>query len=114
MIFLISLHDAEIDALIQANPKYEAFIHEQKNGKRVIYLELVKAMYGCLKSAGLFRDHLSTHLSKMGFTQNNYDLCISNEIIDGHQCTVAWHVDDLKISHKSEKVAKQVIKTTGR
>ena len=107
---LISLHDAEIDALVQANPKYEQFVHQQQDGKTVIYLELVKAMYGCLKSARLFWDHLSTHLSRMGFTQNNYDLCVANKMIDGHQCTIAWHVDDLKISHKSDAVVQKVIK----
>ena len=67
-------------------------------------------MYGCLKSARLFWDHLSNHLSKMGFTQNNYDLCVANKTINDNICTITWHVDDLKISHKDESVVQQVIK----
>ena len=106
---LIVLYDEEIDALLQANPKYEKFVQVLENGRRVLYLELIKAMYGCLKSARLFWDHLSNHLSKMGFTQNQYDLCVANKIIEGKQCTVAWHVDDLKISHSDEKVVRQII-----
>ena len=107
---LIALRDKEIDALVQANDKYQAYVKVLPNGKRVIYLELVKAMYGCLKSARLFWDHLSNHLSKMGFTQNNYDLCVANKTIDNNVCTIAWHVDDLKITHKDELVVQQVIK----
>ena len=33
-----------------------------------------------------------------------------NMMIDGHQCTVLWHVDDLKVSHKHEKVVMNVLK----
>ena len=107
---LIVLRDKEIDALLQVNPKYEAYVKELKNGMRIIYLELIKAMYGCLKSARLFWDNLSNFLGKLGFTQNSYDLCVADKVIDGHQCTVAWHVNDLKISHKDEKVVLQIIK----
>jgi hypothetical protein len=30
-------------------------------------------------------------------------------LIDGEQCTVVWHVDDLKVSHKCEKVVLDLI-----
>ena len=52
------------------------------NGKCIIYLEMVKAIYGCLKSARLSWGHLSNHLSKMVYTQNNYDLCVANKKIN--------------------------------
>ena len=106
---LIVLHNEEIDALIQANQKYKEYVKTLNNGKRVLYLELEKAMYGCLKSARLFWDHLSNYLSKMGFKQNDYDLCVANKTVENEVCTVAWHVDDLKISHKDEKVVMDVI-----
>jgi hypothetical protein len=36
----------------------------------------------------------------MGFVINPYDpWCIANKIVDGHQLTLQWHVDDLMISH---------------
>jgi Reverse transcriptase (RNA-dependent DNA polymerase). len=38
----------------------------------------------------------------MGFQVNPYDPCVMNRNIQGSQCTIAWHVDDLKISHKSQ------------
>ena len=40
---------------------------------------------------------------------NPYDTCVANMTIDGHQCTIAWYVDDTKISHKSSSVVTQVI-----
>ena len=67
-------------------------------------------MYGCIKSARLFWEHLSTYLAKLGFVQNKYDLCVANKTINNNTCTIAWHVDDLKISHKEEKVVRDIIK----
>jgi hypothetical protein len=34
-----------------------------------------------------------------GFTINPYDPCVTNKIVDGHQLTFCWHVDDLLIGH---------------
>lgn len=31
---------------------------------------------------------------------NEYDLCVGNEMINGNQMSVTWHVNDLKASHK--------------
>ena len=48
-------------------------------------------------------------LISMGFKQNPHDQCVANATIDGSQCTVLWHVDDLKISHVDTKVVDGVI-----
>ena len=48
-------------------------------------------------------------LKDMGFVLNSYDMCVANKMIDGHQCTIAWYVDDNKISHVDEKVVTKVI-----
>jgi hypothetical protein len=34
---------------------------------------------------------------------------VANKLIDGKQCTVGWHVDDVKISHMDSKVVDQII-----
>ena len=46
----------------------------------------------------------------MGFELNSYDECVANKVIDGNQCTIAWHVDDNKISHVDPGVVSSVIK----
>ena len=38
----------------------------------------------------------------MGFKINPYDPCVLNKMVNGHQMTIYWHVDDLKVSHKNE------------
>ncbi len=34
---------------------------------------------------------------------------MANKIINGSQCTILWHVDDLKISHVDSRVVNQMI-----
>ena len=41
---------------------------------------------------------------------NQYDLCVTNRIVDEKQCTICWNVDDNKGSHVDPKVIVWVIK----
>ena len=77
--------------------------------KPVIYVELLKALYGTLRAARLFWETLSGKLQEWGFTLNAYDSCVANKQVDGHQCTITWHVDDLKISHVDGNVVRSII-----
>ena len=43
--------------------------------------------------------------------ENPYDSCVVNKDINGKQCTICWHVDDLKISHPDPSVVSDIIKT---
>jgi hypothetical protein len=40
---------------------------------------------------------------------NPCNFCVSNKTINGKQCTVAWHVDDSKISHVDPKVNDTIL-----
>ena len=66
-------------------------------------------MYDTLTGAFLFWKKLSKQLIKWGFVLNTYDSCVANKTINGKQCTILWHVDDLKISHVDPKVVDEVI-----
>ena len=48
-------------------------------------------------------------LENEGFLLNPYEPCIANKVIDGHQCTVAWYVDDNKISHQDPNVVTNIL-----
>ena len=74
------------------------------------YVKLRKALYGTLQAALLFWRLLSDTLIEWGFKLNEYDKCVANKIINGKQCTIIWHVDDLKISHVELKVVNDIIK----
>ena len=74
-----------------------------------IYCKLNVALYGTLKAALLFWKKLSKSLKVQGFEINPYDWCVANKTINGSQCTIVWHVDDLKISHKKSSVVDSII-----
>jgi hypothetical protein len=98
------------EMLVRMDPKlYRKYIRDE-NGKTVLYVELLKAIYGTLKAALLFWKRLSSKLVLWGFTINPYDWCVGNKMIDGKKCTALWHVDDLKISHISEDVNTNIFK----
>jgi len=97
------------ELLVRVKPELYRKYVEDHNGKKVLYVRLRKALYGCLKSGQLFWQHLSNVLEKDGFEINPYDTCVANKIVNGKQCTIVWHVDDLKISHVEQSVVDNVI-----
>jgi Reverse transcriptase (RNA-dependent DNA polymerase) len=98
------------ELLVQLDPKLYRKYVQTVNGKSVLYVELKKALYGTMRAALLFWKLLTSKLTAMGFKINPYDWCVANKTIDGNQCTVLWHVDDLKISHVDPNVVTSVIK----
>ena len=88
---------------------YSEYITTTRKGKPTLYVVLKKALYGCLRSALLFYETLTKDLKAYGFEINPYDPCVANMMIDGEQCTILWHVDDLKISHKDEAVIDKIL-----
>jgi hypothetical protein len=103
---------AMADMLVRVNPsKYKKFTVTNRNGVNVIYVELKKALYDTLQAALLFWENLvsSFLIKELGFKANKYDRCTVNKTIDGRQCTIVWHVDDLKVSHVDPKVRDYVI-----
>lgn len=81
-----------------------------ESGVKVLYVEIIMAIYGCVTSALLWYKLFSSALKGMGFTLNPYDSCIANTEINGKQCTIAWYVDDTKISHVDAAVVTDIIK----
>jgi len=68
-----------------------------------LYMRVIRAIYGCIESALAWYTLFTETLERMGFNINPYDRCIANKIINGHQCTISWHVDDCLASHKEKK-----------
>ena len=105
---LLKLTGQTVGIITEVNPKYKEFVTYEK-GKPVLYLQLLKALYGCVQSGLLWYELFSTTLQDMGFKLNPYEPCIANNMIDGHQCTIGWYVDDTKISHKDPNTVTKVI-----
>ena len=54
-----------------------------KRGKKILYVQLDKALYGCVQSALVwYKLYLST-LKDMGFELNPNDMCVEKPNIDG-------------------------------
>ena len=105
---LIRLTGDDVDMMCNANPTYEQFV-TMKHGHKTLFLQLKKALYGCVKSALLWYRLFRDTLQEMGFVLNPYDPCVANAMINGSQCTIVWFVDDNKISHKDPAVVRDVI-----
>jgi hypothetical protein len=103
-----------VDLLLKIDAEmYEPYVtYEGK--EKVMYVELLKALYGTMRAARLFWEKLSAKLLEEGFVANPYDSCVVNKMINGKQCTIIWHVDDLKISHVEAKVVDQIIEMLDR
>ena len=83
----------------------------EEQGQPVIYAELNKALYGTLQAALLFLQNLFKFLiEEHGFTVSPYNWIV-NKMIDGAQCTIGCHLDDLKISHVNETLTESIVAT---
>ena len=107
---LIFWHKLTSKLLTKCDPKLYRQYVVTENNKPVLYVELIKALYGTLHAALIFWHKLTSKLIEWGFTINPYDWCVANKQIDGQQCTLVWHVDDMKISHGDSKVVNRIIK----
>ena len=101
--------DDFVDIMCEVNPEYLPHVRYEK-GKKVLYVSVIRAIYGCIFSALCWYELFSTTLKDMGFKINPYDRCVANKEINGKQCTVVWYVDDVKISHVDRNVNLDIVK----
>ena len=107
---IVKLTGKAVDVVCNVNEKYNVFVTIEK-GRKVIYLKLLRALYGCIQSALLWYNTFVNKLSKEGFVLNRYDPCVANKEINGSRCTICWYVDDTKISHVDSEVVTGVIES---
>ena len=88
---------------------YKYFIYTYKFGRKCMYAEAKKGVYGTLEAPLLFWAKLSKILEEMGYQRNEYDWCVMNNIIDDKQCTTLLHVCDLKTSNVDPAVISNIL-----
>jgi Reverse transcriptase (RNA-dependent DNA polymerase) len=99
---------ASVDILCEMKQKYKQFMI-MENGTKAMYVRLVKAIYGCIQSALMWYQLFYLHLKEIGFKLNPYNPCVANKEINSKQCTIAWYVDDTKISHVDASIVTTII-----
>ena len=108
---IMKLRGEIVDLLCEIDSSYSPYVvREGKRQEKVIYLHVIRALCGMLESAMLFYKKLVSDLQGYGFELNPYDPCVANKMVNGHQMTVCWHVDDLKVSHKDPKEIDSFLK----
>ena len=87
VIMVFERHMAEM--LVRACPMYKKFLHVTKDGNKILYVRLKRALYGCIRSAMLWWKMLSEFLVKEGYELNPYDSCVANKtLLYGKQITI--------------------------
>jgi hypothetical protein len=93
------------ELMVMVDPSlYQKYVIVDSKGEAILYVQMHKALYGMLRSALLFYSKFVGDLEGEGYVINPYDPCVANKVINGKQCTVGWHVDDLKVSHVDPEV----------
>ena len=93
-----------VDWLIEISPETYQDKVVVENGVKVLYLEIVRAIYGMLEAALMWYRRLQTDLEMEEYKFHEYDPCIVMKVIGGKQHLVRFHVDDILSSHEDSKV----------
>ena len=59
---LMRLEGEDVSLMCDVNPTYRDYVHRGKNGRKVLFLRLARALYGCVKSALLWYQLFSSTL----------------------------------------------------
>ena len=105
---IVKITNTTAEMMCKVDPTYENYLTIE-NGKKTLYLGLVKALYGYMQSTLLWYQTFKGCLEDIGFKLNPYDPCVANRNFNDKQCTICWYVDDTKISHVDKTVVDWVI-----
>jgi hypothetical protein len=95
----MKIRGALVDILVSIDPDLYGPAVTYENGEKVLYVLVLKAIYGMLQSSLLYYKKFRKDIEEIGFKVNPYDPCVANRTVKEKQQTVTWHVDDLKSSH---------------
>jgi hypothetical protein len=72
-----------VDMLVNINPELYGPAVVLENRKQVLYVEVLKAIYGTLEAALLCYKTFRKDLKDNGFVFNPYDPCVANKKVQG-------------------------------
>ena len=93
-----------VDMMIEIAPETYGQFVVYENGRKVIYVVVLKAIYGMLQAALLWYKKFRGDLEEVGFKFNGYDPCVANKMVSNKQQTIRFHVDDVMSSHVNKAV----------
>jgi len=70
-----------VDLIVEMAPEVYGPYVVFENGKKVLYVQVLKALYGMLAAALLWYKKFRADLETIGFEFNPYDPCVANKIV---------------------------------
>ena len=103
----VKLNKFESSVLVRIDPIYEKYL----DNYGCLTVKLKKALYGCIESARIWYEKISSDFERMGYKKNGVDMCVFNRIEnDNTQSTILIHVDDCLITARNEENLSNIIK----
>ena len=93
-----------VDWLVEFDPAAYSPYVVYENGKKVLYVEILRALYGMLIASLTWYRKLRADLEEIGFVFNAYDGCVANQLVKGKQQTIRFQVEDILSSHLDPEV----------
>eukprot|EP00957_Ditylum_brightwellii_P090116 6863109-Ditylum_brightwellii.AAC.1 len=81
-LLLLRLTGDFVDIMCDIDPEHQKNVRIDKNGKKVLYLHILRAIYGCIEAALAWYKLFATTLQDEGFKMNPYDKCVANKDIN--------------------------------
>ena len=78
-----------MDLLVEMAPEVYGPYVVFENGKKVLYVEALRALYGMLIASLLWYKKFRGDLQEVGFKFNPYDACVANKLVRGKPHTVS-------------------------
>ena len=99
-----------VDVLLEIKrDTYQNYVVYER-GEKVIYVVVLRAIYGMLEAALTWYKKFKKDLESIGFIFNPYDVCVANRMVNGKQHTIRFHVDDILSSHVDPRVNDEFLK----
>ena len=76
-----------MDIMCTINPEHKNNVR-YKNGQNVLYMLVLRAIYGCIELALQWYTLYSEKLTEKDFKLNPYDRCVANKVVNGKQFTL--------------------------
>ncbi len=107
---IMKIRGVLVDMLLDIAPDvYEPYVTTDKKGTKQLVVQCQNAIYGTMVASLLYYRKFCKSLTSIGFVFNPYDPCVANKTINGQQMTIAFHVDDCKLSHRESKEMDNMI-----
>ena len=105
---LLRIRDEFVDIMCEVNPDYKPYV-KYYNGKKVLYVNVLRAIYGFIESTLLWYNLYVKNLKHLMFIINKYGRFVANIMIYGNQCTIVWYVDDNKLLHVDRNTVTDIL-----